>query len=48
MPSLFRFLFTVGLLGGITVGGLWALQQFFEPTSKEVSQPVPGGLKVKR
>ncbi len=47
MPSLFRFLFIVGLLGGSVVGGLYVLSEFFEPVPKEVSQPVPG-VKVRR
>jgi len=47
MPSLFRFLFVVGLLAAVTSGGLWALQAFFEPEPKEITQPVPG-VKVRR
>jgi hypothetical protein len=47
MPSLFRFLFAVGLLAGVTFGGLYVLSEFFEPVPKEVSQPVPG-VKVRR
>ncbi len=48
MPSLFRFLFVVGLLGGIVGGGLYVLSEYFEPAPKEVSHPVPGGVKVRR
>lgn len=40
MPSLFRFLFVVGLLFAITAGGLYALAELFEPVPKEVSQPL--------
>jgi hypothetical protein len=47
MPSLFRFLFVVGLLSGITVGGLYVLSEFFEPVPKETTHPVPG-VKVRR
>jgi hypothetical protein len=47
MPSLFRFLFVVGLLAAITVGGLYVLAAFFEPEPKEITQPVPG-VKVRR
>jgi hypothetical protein len=48
MPSLFRFLFVLGLLGGIVGGGLYVLSEYFEPVPKEVTQPVPGGVKVRR
>ena len=47
MPSLFRFLFVLGLLSAVTVGGLYVLSEFFEPEPKEVSQPVPG-VKIRR
>lgn len=47
MPSLFRFLFVVGLLAGLTVGGLYVLASFFEPEPQEVTQPVPG-VKIRR
>ena len=47
MPSLFRFLFVIGLLAGVTVGGLYVLSEFFEPSPKEVTHPVPG-VKVRR
>lgn len=47
MPSLLRFLFIVGLLAGVSVGGLYVLAAFFEPEPKEVTQPVPG-VKVRR
>lgn len=40
MPSLFRFLFVVGLLFVVTAGGLYLLAELFEPVPKEVSQPV--------
>jgi hypothetical protein len=47
MPSLFRFLFAVGLLSAVTAGGLYALAELFEPVPKEVSQPVHG-VKVRK
>lgn len=46
MPSLFRFLFVVGLISGVTAGGLYLLASL-EPESKEVTQPVPG-VKIRR
>ena len=47
MPSLFRFLFVVGLLFGITTGGLYMLAALFEPVPKEVSQTVHG-VKIRK
>ncbi len=47
MPSLFRFLFVVGLLSAVVAGGLYALAEMFEPAQKEVSQPVHG-VKVRK
>jgi hypothetical protein len=47
MPSLFRFLFLVGLLAGSLFGGLWVLAVYFEPPQKEVTQTVPG-VKIRR
>jgi hypothetical protein len=47
MPSLFRFLFVVGLLSAVTVGGLYLLSEYFEPEPKEVTHTLPG-LKIRR
>lgn len=47
MPSLFRFLFILGLLSGVVFGGLYIFSEFFEPEPKEVTQPVPG-VKIRR
>ncbi len=47
MPSLFRFLFVLALLGGVVFGGLFVLSEFFEPETKETSASVPG-VKVRR
>jgi hypothetical protein len=47
MPSLFRFLFVVGLLSAMTVGGLYVLSEYFEPESSEVTHTLPG-LKIRR
>lgn len=41
MPSLFRFLFIVGVLAGLVVGGMAALVTFVEPQPREMSQPLP-------
>lgn len=47
MPSLFRFVIAVVLLGAIGAGGLFVLSDYFEPEAKEVTQPVHG-VKARR
>ncbi len=47
MPSLFRFLFFVGLISSIAYGGLFVLSEFFEPEQRETKQTV-SGVKIKR
>jgi hypothetical protein len=45
MPSLFRFLFIVALLGGAVFVGMAALVAFVEPAPREITQPIaPGAL----
>ena len=44
MPSLFRFLFVLALLGGAAFVGMAALVAFVEPQPREISQPVPPAL----
>ncbi len=41
MPSLFRFLFIIGLLAGLVYGGMIALVTFVEPQPREMSQTIP-------
>ena len=41
MPSLIRFLFTVGLLAGLVYGAMLALATFVEPQQREMTQTVP-------
>ncbi len=41
MPSLFRFLVTVGLLVGLVYGGMLALVTFVTPEPHEIIQTVP-------
>jgi hypothetical protein len=41
MPSLFRFLFIIGLLAGVAFIGMAALVAFVEPQPREMSQPIP-------
>lgn len=47
MPSLFRFLFVVALLGSVVFGGLYMLATKYEPEPQTISKPVPG-VKVRR
>ena len=47
MPSLFRFVFLVSLIAGIGYGGLYILDKYFEPVSKETVHSVTG-VKIRR
>ncbi len=40
MPSLFRFVFLVGLLAGAAFVGMAALVAFVEPQPRQISQPI--------
>ncbi|MGQ0671518.1 MAG: hypothetical protein ACT4N2_01370 [Hyphomicrobium sp.] len=42
MPSLFRFLFTVAVIGSIVYGGLFVLATRYEPDQQEERKVVPG------
>lgn len=49
MPSLFRFLFTLGVLAGIAYGAMFALVMYVEPREREVSIRVPTNeIELKR
>jgi hypothetical protein len=41
MPSLFRFLAVVGILGGLIYGGIFALATFVQPKPREMSVTIP-------
>lgn len=41
MPSLFRFLAVIAVLGGVVYGGMWALATFVEPKPRDMSVTVP-------
>lgn len=41
MPSLFRFLIVVGVLGGLIWGGMVALVNFVEPQQREMTHTLP-------
>ena len=41
MPSLFRFLAVVGLLGALTYGVMFMLANWFDPKPREITVSVP-------
>lgn len=41
MPSLFRFLAVIAVLGGLAWGGMWALATFVQPEAREMTQTLP-------
>jgi hypothetical protein len=41
MPSLFRFLTVVGVLGGLVYGTLFALATWYDPKPREITVSVP-------
>jgi hypothetical protein len=41
MPSLFRFLTIVAVLGGVIYGGIYALANFVNPKPREMTISVP-------
>jgi hypothetical protein len=47
MPSLFRFLFVVGLIGGLIYGGMLALTLLVDVKPREISVAVPPDRFVK-
>lgn len=47
MPSLFRFLFVVAMLGSLLFGGLYVLATRYEPEQQIISKPVTG-VKIRR
>jgi hypothetical protein len=47
MPSLFRFLTVLGILGALVFGGLYAVGLLLEPDQRDMSTSVPG-VKVRR
>jgi hypothetical protein len=42
MPSLFRLLFVLCMLGGLVLSGLYVLATRFEPEQQTISKPVMG------
>jgi len=41
MPTLFRFLVTIGVLVGIAYGAMYALVTFVDPKKGEMTERVP-------
>lgn len=48
MPSLFRFLTIVAVIGGVIYGGIYALANFVNPTPREMSVSVPPDKFMKK
>ncbi len=47
MPTLLRFVLTMGILAAVVFGGLYILATYFEPMPKATSVSVPG-VKIRR
>jgi hypothetical protein len=47
MPSLFRLLVAVALLGGVAYGAMFALANFVDPKPREITVTVPQDRFVK-
>jgi hypothetical protein len=41
MPSLFRFLLVLGLLGGLGYAAVFSLATFIEPKPREITVTIP-------
>jgi hypothetical protein len=41
MPSLFRFLTLIGVLGGLTYGAMFILATWFDPKPREITVSIP-------
>jgi hypothetical protein len=48
MPSLFRLLIVLGIIGGIGYGALFALATLVSPKTREISVTVPPDRFIKR
>jgi hypothetical protein len=48
MPSLFRFLILVGLLGGLAYGAMFSLVNLFEPKPREITVTIQPDKFLKR
>jgi hypothetical protein len=41
MPSLFRFLMLIGVIGGVTYGAMFMLATWFNPKPREITVSIP-------
>jgi hypothetical protein len=41
MPSIFRFLLVIGLMGGLVYGGIFSLAHLVEPKPREITVTIP-------
>jgi hypothetical protein len=41
VPSLIRFLFVLGIFGGMVYAGMWALVFYVEPVPREMTVRIP-------
>ncbi len=48
MPSLFRFLTVVAIIGGLIYGGIFALANFVNPKPREITISVPPDRFLKK
>ena len=47
MPSLFRFLAVVGVLGGLIYGAIYALATYANPELREITVTIPHDRLIK-
>ena len=48
MPSLFRFLVFLGLLGGLAYGAVFSLANFVTPKPREMTVTIPADKFLKK
>ena len=48
MPSLFRFLTLIGVLGGLAYGTMFMLATWYDPKPREITVTVPPDRFVKQ
>jgi hypothetical protein len=47
MPSLFRLIVALGIIGGVVYGAMFALANFVQPKPREITVTVPPDRFVK-
>jgi hypothetical protein len=48
MPSLFRFLIFLGMLGGLAYGAVFSLAHFVDPKPREITVTIPADKMLKQ